>query len=896
MQGQIGTIVVLSIAGMLLALVLGEARLMQMILGETRWLAVLAGGFIGALWAKVIVQGRRIDSLEKRLQGINDSSPFDSDESAETDPALSATGTESPQSEPAPPPAAEPAGPGKETRPAAQPTRRTSTRSIHTTDGLATRVRHWFSHGNVPVRIGVLVTFIAVAALLRYAGEQGWLSMPIEVRLSLVALAAIAGLVFAWTRRERQRVFSLSLQGGAIGVLLLTTYAAFDLYTLIPAVAALGLTLVFVAASGILAMTQKARALAVLGMLAGYAAPMLIAADGDRHLVLFAWYAILNLAVLALAWSQTWPLLNRLGFAFTFVVAWVWGVLAWSPEHYLVAQVFLVLFFLFYLAIPVIEALRRPEGQPERLDVMLVFGLPLFALPLQIAILEADRLPVAFSTLVGALSYLISAWLIRSRAGMTTLMRSHAALALGLATVAVPFAFSGPTITVIWALQGAALVWYGCRQQRRLVRLAGLALQLTAASVWLVNHMLNGRGEWFLVNPLGISGLALAFAALFSAWCFARASAHPGRVNVLAGWGLILWVLTGLFESATHFEAVILVQMLITWTALTVLLAATLHHAQRWWITAPVSVLALFVCIPLALAQSANTLPLSGWGAPVWLLVLAAGLYGDWSFRQHPAHWRVWIALASHSAIVTALALTGMHLADQSWSLGDGWQWLIGSLPLLALTAWLAGGRQPPLCPGGSLEPDQRAVFLAFTATMVSLGMVASLVAPGRADPMSWLALLNPLELGQLIAVMVLLMLARGTRSLSITFPLPVVGLLLAAIVTAMGLRAVHHLTGVAWDLEPLLASNTAQATLSVTWTLIGVSAWIAGSRMKSHALWWSGAILLAMVLLKLLIIDRQFLSTAAGILSFMAFGLLSIAVGYLAPAPPSNPRRESTP
>ncbi len=896
MQGQIAIVVVMSIAGMLLALALGEAWLMQMLLGETRWLAVLAGGFIGALWAVVIVQGRRIEALEKRLEGIDEPGGAKSTASPEAVPAPSSEPAESPQSETAPAAVAKPDATGIDTRPARPPSRASSPKPTQTGgDGLATRMRRWFTHGNVPVRIGVLVTFIAVAALLRYAGEQGWLSAPIEVRLSLVALAAIAALAFAWMRRERQRLFALSLQGGAIGVLLLTTYAAFDFYALIPTVAALGLTVVFVGACGVLAMFQKAPALAVLVMLAGFAAPLLIAAGGDRPLALFVWYAILNLAVLMLAWKQTWPLLNRLGFAFTFVVAWVWGVLAWSPEYYLLAQVFLILFFLFYLAIPLIEGLRRPEGQPERLDVMLVFGLPLFALPLQIAILDGARLPVAFSAVIGALTYLFSAWLIRARPGMSTLMRSHAVLALGLATVAFPFAFSGPTITMIWALQGAALVWYGCQQQQRPTRLAGLGLQLTATAVWMVNHLLDGRGEWFLLNPLGFAGLALAFAALFSAWCFARASASSDRVNALVGWGLALWILTGLFEAFAHFQVLVLTQTLIAWAALTVLLAAGLHHRQRWWVTAPVTMLALAACVPLALAQSVNTLPLSGWGGPMWLLVMIAVLYGDWSFRQHSTQWRVWIALVAHASIFTMLVLTGIHLADQGWALGDGWQWLIGSLPVLALVAWLAAGRHPPLCAGGALDPDHRAVFLGFTATIVSLGLAASLAAPGQADPMSWLPLLNPLELGQLITLLLLLMLARGTRDQPIRFPLPVVGLLLAATVTVMGLRAVHQLTGVAWDLEQLLASNTAQATLSVTWTLIGVSAWVAGSRLKSHALWWAGAILLGIVLLKLLIIDRQFLSTAAGILSFMAFGLLSIAVGYLAPAPPSTAQREHT-
>ncbi|HEY0839762.1 MAG TPA: DUF2339 domain-containing protein, partial [Vulgatibacter sp.] len=63
--------------------------------------------------------------------------------------------------------------------------------------------------------------------------------------------------------------------------------------------------------------------------------------------------------------------------------------------------------------------------------------------------------------------------------------------------------------------------------------------------------------------------------------------------------------------------------------------------------------------------------------------------------------------------------------------------------------------------------------------------------------------------------------------------------------------------------------------------------AWVAGSRGRNRPLWLAGAILMAVVLAKLAIVDRQHLGNIAGIVSFLAFGILCTAVGYLAPAPP---------
>ena len=92
-----------------------------------------------------------------------------------------------------------------------------------------------------------------------------------------------------------------------------------------------------------------------------------------------------------------------------------------------------------------------------------------------------------------------------------------------------------------------------------------------------------------------------------------------------------------------------------------------------------------------------------------------------------------------------------------------------------------------------------------------------------------------------------------------------------------------------AWTPGALAASNLVQAGLSVLWTLLAVGLWVTGSRSRRHAVWSAGALLLGVVLIKLALIDRQFLSTLAGIVSFLAFGGLCIAVGFLAPAPPRN-------
>ena len=70
--------------------------------------------------------------------------------------------------------------------------------------------------------------------------------------------------------RGRNPVYGLSLQGGGIAVLYLTTYFAHGVYDLLPASAAAGSVVAVTVGGGVLAIAQDSRSLAVLGITGGF--------------------------------------------------------------------------------------------------------------------------------------------------------------------------------------------------------------------------------------------------------------------------------------------------------------------------------------------------------------------------------------------------------------------------------------------------------------------------------------------------------------------------------------------------------------------------------------------------------------------------------------------------
>ena len=89
------------------------------------------------------------------------------------------------------------------------------------------------------------------------------------------------------------------------------------------------------------------------------------------------------------------------------------------------------------------------------------------------------------------------------------------------------------------------------------------------------------------------------------------------------------------------------------------------------------------------------------------------------------------------------------------------------------------------------------------------------------------------------------------------------------------------------YDLESLAESTTFQSALSIVWGVAGLAAMIVGARVARRSVWLTGAGLMAIVVVKLFVVDLGNTATLARVVSFLGVGLLLLVVGYFAPVPP---------
>ncbi len=379
-------------------------------------------------------------------------------------------------------------------------------------------------------RIGIVALLVATTLFLKWAIDNHFIGPIGRIVAGLVAGVAIV----VWSERFRHKgfnAFSYSLKAVGGGALYLSLWAAFQLYHLLPAGAALGAMIMVTAWNAYMAWAQNSQILAAYALAGGFATPLLLSTGGNHEVFLFTYILAIDIAAVVLARIKSWPQL-LLG-AFPGTVAFFVG---WYAQFYgafnvgepvAITTIFILLFFLVFV-LPTMRQQKGVGASSPITGVLLPLADATFAALALYSVLQDSHhhelLPWV-AVLFGAF-YLVLMRLPQTRVASAV----HLSLAVVFLTIAIPLKASGHWITVGWLAEGVALLWISARLSgpsleptvvniHRILRrlaVAALALGLCGLLVqpfWLYYRIdtafLNSR---FATSLFGVAALAASAA------------------------------------------------------------------------------------------------------------------------------------------------------------------------------------------------------------------------------------------------------------------------------------------------------------------------------------------------------------------------------------------------
>ena len=338
---------------------------------------------------------------------------------------------------------------------------------------------------------------LALAGLLffQYSIQHGLISRSMRVALGIaVGVSCLGGS--EWIRRRGFKPASEGLAGAGVVVLYAALWAGSARYQIIPAWIAFVFMALVTAIAGFIAVRRSAPFVAILGLIGGFATPLLLSIERDRPIGLFGYVLLLDVGLIAIGRKQRWPWIGNLALAGTVLLEILWLGTRIGPGELLTALGILAVF----AALFVIDRSTAPSAQTGGILIPFLFaayfasrvdlgphlwGVAAFALMLGAgaswAALRSAKPEVGVAAAAGNVA-ILAVWLLRAPA---TSGRAWEAVVIAVALSLlfhVVFEFNGPAAAAIVAAAGSSFV----------LLFSSLASPMVAPWAWLAGWLVLG--------------------------------------------------------------------------------------------------------------------------------------------------------------------------------------------------------------------------------------------------------------------------------------------------------------------------------------------------------------------------------------------------------------------
>ncbi|WP_047309529.1 DUF2339 domain-containing protein [Rhodopseudomonas palustris] len=759
------------------------------------------------------------------------------------------------------------------------------------------------------VWVGGLTLALGGFFMVRYSIEQGLLGP--GVRVLLGGLFALALLIAGeWTRRK-EAVAQLAalpianipaiLTAAGTAVAFATVYAAYALYDfLVPATAFILLGLV--ALGTLAAALLHGPALAGLGVVAGFATPVLVSSGEPDYWALYIYLAVVTTAAFALARIRLWRWLA----VTTVALALLWTLPGLEGAATLIAPHAFHVIAGFALAalLVVCGLLFGPPIEPGRIEPVSSAALATYLLGaalIVVASAHSDPALIVFAVLVAAT--LGIAW----RAAAATAAVGAAAGLVGLVFLswvvrgspellvmpggalpgigADPLAGPVTTHLVAAALFGLGFAGFGILAQGRSPN-AGVPVIWAAAGVFTPLALLIAL--YARISHLDRS-IPFAIVAVVLAAAFGLATERLGKRDNRPG----LQISIALFATGTLGALALALTFALEKGWLTIALAL-MAAGTAWislqrpipflrWLTAILAgiVVARIGWEPRIVGDAVGTTPVFNWllwgyGVPAasfWLASIWMRRRGD----DKP------LRMVESAAILFTVLLAFMEIRH-AVNGGDVYRDNAGLTEValqVCVTLAMAIGLERLRLRSHSPVHNVAAIVLAIFAALGSVFGLLLLENPAFWSNYIGGVVINSLLLGYALPAVLALLLSyavAGVRRPAYANGFAALALIMGLAYVTLEIRRLYQ--------GPVLSlgdpSDAEQYTYSLAWLGCGVLLLGAGLVFDSQRARLASAVVIGLTICKAFLIDMSTLTGVYRALSFMGLGLVLVAIGWL--------------
>lgn len=302
------------------------------------------------------------------------------------------------------------------------------------------------------MKLGALFVLFAIAWFARYAIVNGWIGEMGRVAMGMIVSAIILAAGFSQFKVRpipAQVLMALGTTGILVTVFIARSY--YDIFTPASAMTIMALAVLMIA---VVAIINNSLALGVISFLGGIAAPLLTNSPDQNFVFLNSYMLVLDCGIFAMVAMRGWRILLPLALIATGLYSF--GSFGAGNLTQTGTQIFMVLFYaLFFIGISAAVVYTKKITLGDAITMAITVLLGIFWVSEHVpAEWQSSALSVAvvFAAITTALAVKIAA--------PKRIVYLSLGAAVGLLGAATAFELDGQTLTIVLALEAAAVITF----------------------------------------------------------------------------------------------------------------------------------------------------------------------------------------------------------------------------------------------------------------------------------------------------------------------------------------------------------------------------------------------------------------------------------------------------
>ena len=329
--------------------------------------------------------------------------------------------------------------------------------------------------GQLLNRLGVVAVILGLSIFLKYSFDNQWIGPTGRIILGVI-LGVVLWAGGEYTKKKYVKYAQGLLGGGSLAIFF-SIYAGYSFYDLYSQAVAFVALIIVMAITVVLAVRHDSLAIGFLGIIGGYATPMLVSSNEPSPWILFGYLTLLTIGVLGVASYRKWMSFNFSSFIANQLYICLWFLVGDYKENLGITIAFLIIIFSLYLGVSSIYNIKNKKMSTTAEAILVGLNAFFFFLWGQYLMQETflkDYLGF-YAIAVACIYILLGKAAHRIFQEDKKQLYMLFATSLVLITIAMPLQLEGPYLTYAWLTEALCLVLIGFKLDNLKLRLSGMA-------------------------------------------------------------------------------------------------------------------------------------------------------------------------------------------------------------------------------------------------------------------------------------------------------------------------------------------------------------------------------------------------------------------------------------